>query len=354
MAAVTFPDTPLLQADRAVTDFLKSLKASERSSRQRIIREEYERLAERWQEQQGRSPATLADVAAIMAGGVAYKFDRALSRFSQELMYSRVHELLSPRRAELEAFLDAPVENPLGSLRLNPELPIPAYYEADYHVQPGGMHREPLIGFITAITNKVYFGGSNDSEEQQRASAAACPEGPWERILDLGCGCKSAYYYKLRWPSAEVYGIDLSAPLLKYAHKRAEAIGLAIHFSQQNAEHTDFPNAFFDLVSSCILFHEVPDEAAWNIICEGYRILKPGGWFVINDAAPYRALDLFGAFFSDWQTENNLEPYWGQAGQRDYVEWLRRAGFRNVSDPFTRGEVNGKGRIFPWTTMGQK
>lgn len=354
MPTVNLPETPLPQTERAVSEFLKALKASERTTRLPLIREEYRHLAEQWQEEHGREPRSLDEVDEAMRPSVAYKFDRALSRFSQELMYARVHDWLRPRRAELEAFLDAPVERPLGSLRLNPAIAIPPYYEADYHVQPGGMHREPLIGFVTAITNKVYFGGTNDSEEQQRLSAAACPDGPWQRILDLGCGCKSAYYYKLRWPNAEVHGIDLSAPLLKYAHKRAEAMGLAIHFSQQNCERTDFPDNSFDLVSSCILFHEIPDEAAWNTVQEAFRILRPGGWFVINDAPPYRALDPFGAYFSDWQTGNNVEPYWGEAGRRNYPEWFEKAGFRNVSDPFIRGEVKEPVRIFPWTTMGQK
>ncbi|MFN8534962.1 MAG: class I SAM-dependent methyltransferase [Dehalococcoidia bacterium] len=352
MSTVTIPQTPLPQNERAISDFLKVLKSSERTDRNPIVREEYKQLAEPWAEAHGRNPSTLEEIDEVMQGSIAYRFDRALARFSQELMYNRVHDLLRVRRSELEDFLDAPVENALGTLRLNPNVPIPAYYEADYHVQPGGMHREELIGFITAVTNRVYFGGGNDNEEQQRLSAAACPDGPWERILDLGCGTKSAYYYKMRWPDAEVHGLDLSAPLLKYAHKRAEATGYAIHFSQQNSEQTDFPDNHFDLISSCILFHEIPDEAAWNTIQEAYRILKPGGWLVINDAAPYRALDPFGAFFSDWQTGNNVEPYWGQAGRRNYPEWFQKAGFRNISDPVSRGEP--KGRIFPWSTLGQK
>lgn len=60
----------------------------------------------------------------------------------------------------------------------------------------------------------------------------------------------------------------------------------AISFHHAAAEHTQLPDSSQDLVSACLLFHELPQSAAQEIVQEAYRILKPGGalaimvWFV--------------------------------------------------------------------------
>jgi ubiquinone/menaquinone biosynthesis C-methylase UbiE len=335
------PAGVLPQPERAVLDFIQEIKRTEQSQRGALVREEYEARKAAWVEAHGREPVTPEEVAAVLAGATTWKFDRALWRFTQELMYDRIRENLLEQAAALRAFLDSPTPDAPGTLRLNPALPMPDYFQADFHVQPGGMWKDDLVPFVTVISNDVFSGGSNINYEWQANAARAIPEGTYERILDVGCGFKSTFVLKERWPEAEVYGIDLSAPLLKYAHKLAARKGLAIHFSQQNAEHTDFPDAFFDVVYSTLLFHEVPDAAAWNIIRESYRILKPGGWFVIEDTPTYDRLDPFTAHLSDWNTEHNVEPFWRQACQRDYPALLRAAGFSQVWDPRTASAPMG-------------
>ena len=70
------------------------------------------------------------------------------------------------------------------------------------------------------------------------------------RILDMGCSVGQATLpYATYYPHAEVHAIDVAAPLLRYAHARAESVGRAVHFSQQNAERTDFPKD--TSISSC-------------------------------------------------------------------------------------------------------
>ena len=54
-------------------------------------------------------------------------------------------------------------------------------------------------------------------------------------------------------------------------------MGAAIHFSQQNAEKTDFADGSFDLIVSHIFLHETSRTAVDNILAECRRLLKPGG-----------------------------------------------------------------------------
>lgn len=342
------------QPDRATLDFIRNAKGFTQQALAGKVAKHYRQTVEERKASGAPEPQTFADVAEIVSPLFEYKAEKFLSRQTQELMWSRLFEAVTPHEKELLAWLDEPVPNPRGSLRLNPNLVPPAYYEIDYHIQPGGQHRQPLIPFVLEIGQVVYHGERNARSELKVGAALAIPEGRYERILDLGCGVgHSTYPIKERFPDADVYGIDISAPLLKYAHKQAEAQGIALHLSQQAAEQTDFPDNYFDVVTSTILFHEVPDDAAMAIIREGYRIVKPGGLFQIADTPPYREHELYRAFTSDWQTEHNGEPYWRQAALRDLAAMCREAGFARVEEPSRERKKNG-GSPTPWITWGWK
>lgn len=346
MAVLDAGELVLDQPDRATMEFIKNLKAYNIATLGPMLADRVATEAER-RRAEGRPPLTVEDVATIVSPNFTWQVDRFIARQTQEMMWTRLFEAASRHADDLLAWLDEPIERPLGSLTLDPALEIPTYFEVEYHIQPGGMHREPLIPFVLATGQVVYHAGRNDRWALKRSVAEMIPDGRYERILDLGCGIgQSIIPIKERFPNAEVYGIDLAAPLLKYAHKLAESEGLALHLSQQNAERTNFPDNWFDVVTSCILFHEIPDEAAMNVIAEGFRLTKPGGYFQIGDTVPYRHLDTFRRFSSDWQTEHNGEPYWRQAGLRDYPALLREAGFHDVAERPTRAGL--------WVTSGWK
>lgn len=54
-----------------------------------------------------------------------------------------------------------------------------------------------------------------------------------------------------------------------------------ITFQHAAAEQTQLAGGSQDLVSACLLFHELPQSAAQDIMQEAYRILKPGGVLAI-------------------------------------------------------------------------
>ena len=100
-----------------------------------------------------------------------------------------------------------------------------------------------------------------------------------------------------------------------------------MHFSQQNAEKTDFEDGSFDLVVSHILMHETSDKAVKNVMAECNRLLAPGGLMAHAETPPYEGMEPFDAFMLDWDSTNNNEPFWRRSHELDLPKLTTDAGF---------------------------
>ncbi|MFM7708726.1 MAG: class I SAM-dependent methyltransferase, partial [Gammaproteobacteria bacterium] len=128
------------------------------------------------------------------------------------------------------------------------------------------------------------------------------------RVLDMGCAIgNSTLVWARAFPAAEVHGIDVGAPVLRYAHARAEGFGVAVHFSQQDAERTDFADGSFDVVVSHIMLHETSKPALRRIFAECKRLLRPGG-LMLHLEIP-RGQTVFEQFMHNWESYNNNETF---------------------------------------------
>ena len=129
---------------------------------------------------------------------------------------------------------------------------------------------------------------------------------------------------------AEVYGIDIGPGIVRYAHARAENMGYGIHFALQNAEKTDYPDMFFDLILSGTLLHETSFKAIYKIFSECYRLLSLGGIMAhLEIGLRTRDMkgDLYQQWYRDWSTHFNAEPFWGKFHDMDVIDPILKAGF---------------------------
>ncbi len=289
--------------------------------------------------QHGREPASRFEVRDVMTGDPHYRMFSALLRTSQEMMWSASQHPVQRKLGELVEKAKV-TGNAAGSLRLDPGLEIPRYHRAvDIHCQPGGYHTEVTDDDVApgAVYDRgvfIYAMGQMGPDNADMGASTVdwikqkYPGFNPARILDMGCAVgHSTVPYAQGWPEAEVHGIDVAAPMLRYAHARAEALDAKIHYSQQNAEKMDFEDASFDLIVSHILLHETSEKAIRRVISECHRLLRPGGLMVHAETPPYKNLEPFDAFMLDWDTRNNNEPFWGRSHDIDYVELSARAGF---------------------------
>ncbi|MDT8320714.1 MAG: methyltransferase domain-containing protein [Xanthomonadales bacterium] len=301
-----------------------------------------DRVLPAFREKHGRDPANRYEVRKAMARDRYYQFWSSLQRTSQEMMWDSVSHSVDRQLDELiEKARRVNQGKPLGSLKLDPGMELPRYHAAvDIHCQPGGYHTElkeddVAAGAIYDRAVYIYTMGRAGPLNSDMGDSAVnwvrnqYPDFKPETILDMGC---TVGHSTLPWvdaySEAEVYGIDVAAPVLRYAHARAEALGKRVHFFQQNAEKTNFEDESFDLIVSQILLHETSAKAIRNIVRECHRLLKPGGLMVHLETPPYAAMeDPFDEFIMDWDTYNNNEPFWGPSHDIDYHDLAAEAGF---------------------------
>jgi SAM-dependent methyltransferase len=336
------------RTSQATFDYVEGLKRYIAEKFMPRLRAAYEIREQRYaQARNGEKPATIEQVGELMRPMNLYRYNRAIQQASQELMWRVIYESLEPRRTELAGELNRPTENAIGSVETDPDLEMPKYYTAvDFHLQPRSYHGDDLAGVVYDIGVPIYVLHRNgsDSGESGRALASVIPPGRYEKILDMGCGVgQKTIPVADAFPGAEAHAIDLSGPMIKYAHKRAERMGRKIHFSQQNVERTKFANESFDLVFSTILLHELPPGAIRNMITEIYRVLKPGGLTAHLNLPPYNQVSPYNAFLMDWETHNNGEPYWHAFHELDLPVIFREAGFKNIREVTAESKNTGRG-----------
>lgn len=274
-----------------------------------------------------------------MVGQSYFQGYAASNRVAQELLWLSVIDSIERDMPRIAAEA-ARIEGTTGSLRLDPDLEVPRYITAlDIHCMPGGYTAEADtlgIGPGALYDRGVYlysmgYGGPfNDDKGRSVCNYVRrnLPDFEPKRILDMGCSAgHSTLPYKEIFPDAELWAIDVAAPLVRYAYLRAAGLGYDINFAQMNAERTSFPDAHFDLVVSHILLHETSGKAMPRVFEESYRLLAPGGWMIHSDLPPFDLMDPLTQFILDNETYYNNEPFWGAMRDIDQVALARRAGF---------------------------
>lgn len=286
-----------------------------------------------------RSPGNRSEVAEAMEREPYYQAWSALMRTTQEMLWDSVGASVE---RQLPALITKakPPRRQLGSLRLAPGLPMPRYIEAvDIHVMPGNFQTEfaPDDVYAGALYDRgvyVFMMGHLGSNNEALGTLLCgfvrgdLPDFKPKRILDMGCSVgHSTLPYVEAFPDAEVYGLDVGAPMLRYAHARAESLGKAVHYVQGNAEATDFPEGHFDLVVSHLLMHECPLPTIRLIFRESHRLLAPGGIMLHGDAPPADDVP-YDQWLMGWNAHNNNEPFSPASREFDFEREAVAAGFR--------------------------
>lgn len=104
------------------------------------------------------------------------------------------------------------------------------------------------------------------------------------KILDVGCGFGgTAIALAQEFPNAEIFGIDLSEPLLQLADQAAEAAELEerVTFEKEDVHRIPYEDDSFEVVLNINMVHLVDDPI--KMLDEMERVLVPDGFLFIAD-----------------------------------------------------------------------
>jgi ubiquinone/menaquinone biosynthesis C-methylase UbiE len=310
--------------EKARQNFVSGLRSYVLNDLAGQLRSTYEsEIAPGFERAHGRKPQDGPEVHEALRGHDAFRVYSSLPVSAQDMVWQSVLPVVERERGRLESQAAALAARGPGTLELDPTLEVPRSVRAiDVHLMPGNYDSEHgpddlAAGAVydngLAVFSFGLMGRNLDDIGQSIARFVRLryPEFRPQRILDLGCTIgHNTGSWKDTYPEAEVHGIDVAAPCLRYAAARARAQGREIHFRQMNAERLDFPDASFDVVFSSMFLHEVPRKGIARVLAEAHRVLRPGGLMLHMELPPNSQVSPFDAFYLDWDSYYNNEPFY--------------------------------------------
>lgn len=314
-----------------------------------------------FRELHGRAPQSPAEVQQAFLLSPSYRLWSATNRAAQEMIWVSVGE---PVYRDLDRMTEATrelVEAPekLGSLNLDAAYdPSPEVAGVDIHLQPGGYAfdrggYDVAAGALYECGGNVFSFGQGIGRGDSKAGVVvrlldeAFGGFRPKKILDIGCsaGAASAAYAD-HFPDAEVHAIDIGSAMLRYAHARAESLGVAVHFHQMDAAAMAFDDDSFDLVVSHNLMHEIGEEKRRAMIRESRRVAKPGGVVIHQDVAIRNLPTIVHEVERDWDTHFNGEVHWNTYQTADLIADMRAAGFGETIVEHDLAAIHGANRWY--------
>ena len=306
--------------DRARAGFVRELRRYVLDQGAEWLKQDYRQHVE----PTFRAEPTSRRIHAAMRTRTSFRFYSALRTISQDLLYQTVQPFIERSAANINAQVRRLTEAPgPGTLSLDAKLKTPrSVSKIDIHLMPGSYHTEYEADDCTMgvvydqrlrISTFGLFGPDlgDIGRSLSRYVATTFPKLKVGRILDLGCTVgHNTLPWKETYPDAQVCGIDVAAPCLRYAHARARAVGAEVEFKQMNAVDLRFPDHSFDVVFSSMFLHEVPKKEIPLILREAHRVLRPGGLMLHMELPPDGQLASWDSFYLDWDGRYNNEPFY--------------------------------------------
>ncbi|HEY9294942.1 MAG TPA: class I SAM-dependent methyltransferase, partial [Phormidium sp.] len=219
---------------------------------------------------------------------------------AREMMMKRAEKIGVHWRQEAQALLARNWEAELLSVQ-NPDLVYPKYYLTSFHAYEQGNMSWEAATEVEVAARAVHAGiwpeAGAEGDAKLRASyheiiKSQIPSSP-QNIVDLGCSVgMSTFALGEVYPEAKMTGVELSPYFLavaKYRSQQRESEFLnqkSPTWVHAAAESTGLPTAAFDLVSMCLVCHELPQKATREIFREARRLLRVGGHLTIMDMNP--------------------------------------------------------------------
>ncbi len=155
-----------------------------------------------------------------------------------------------------------------------------------------------------------------------------------ETVLDLGSGGGIDVILAAQrvGPKGKAIGVDMTDEMISLANKNAAEAGVEnVEFRKGDIEKLPVEDESVDVIISNCVINLAPDKD--RVFAEAYRVLKPGGRFIVSDIVTDGGLPD--------HVKNDLDSWAGcVAGaidSGDFIKKLKGAGFTEVEELSRRG-----------------
>ena len=166
---------------------------------------------------------------------------------------------------------------------------------------------------------------------------------PGGALLDIGCGAGRTSI-ALAESGFRVTGIDVVPEMIEAATKQAASCEAPVQWAVMDAANLDFDDASFaQAIFSFNGYEHIPDDGAHRrVLTEAWRVLKPGGFFILTS----RSGVAFGRRWVAWAwmyfRHYILRPLGLSRSRLVPGEMVNSEGYFRYRSPFRIGDLLGE------------
>ncbi len=214
----------------------------------------------------------------------------------------------------------------------------PKYYLRNFHHQTDG-YLSDFSASIYDLQVEILFNGTADA--MRRRIIKPLMEGLNNfsdrkksslKILDVATGSgRTLKQLRGAFPNEKIIGLDLSGSYLKEASRFISDLnGDLIELIKGNAEELPFDDNSLQAISCVYLFHELPRKVRENVLKEFFRVLEPGGIFVLADSIQINDSPDFIQIMENFHKSFH-EPFYSDYIKEDITSKIEEIGFNNIN-----------------------
>jgi len=214
----------------------------------------------------------------------------------------------------------------------------PEYYLQNFHHQTDGYLSDHSAGLYD-LQVEILFNGTADAMRRRvlaplkRGLKHFADRAPGSlKILDVATGTgRTLQQIRAAVPHAQLIGTDLSESYLRQANRWLnDGNASLVQLIRANGESLPLADESVQAVTSVFLLHELPADARQNVLNEAWRVLEPGGVFVLADSVQMADSAKFSSVMENFRRVFH-EPYYRDYIGDDIDARLSAAGFEGIT-----------------------
>lgn len=186
--------------------------------------------------------------------------------------------------------------------------------------------------YTSILSNNIKITGENPdffSEYKIKDTALVAAQHnipPHAKILDFGGGTgNSVPFFRKHFPQATITCLDVSEKSLEIAQERFPEQADYVSFDGETIPYSD--NSFHIIFTACV-FHHIDANHHNQSLKEIYRVLAPGGFFIVFEHNPHNPLTRKAVDTCPFDENAVLIT------SKNFKEKLHKSGFSDISSKY--------------------